>query len=150
MGPAWRAAAQDRRMSSDAPSHPERAPAPDDPRRLLGRRGEDLALAHLERLGYALLARNHRTRFGELDLIVFDGETIAFVEVKTRRLPGRAGSSLEAFSTAKTSQVRRMAAAWLAQVEDRPRAAELRFDAVAVTVDARGGLVRLDHLEAAF
>jgi putative endonuclease len=137
-------------MPSDAPSSADGPVATDDPRRLLGRRGEDLALAHLERLGYALLARNHRTRFGELDLIVFDGETIAFVEVKTRRLPGRAGSSLEAFSPAKTSQVRRMAAAWLAQADDRPRAAELRFDAVAVTVDTRGGLVRLDHLEGAF
>jgi putative endonuclease len=129
---------------------PSPAAPTDDPRRLLGRRGEDLALAHLERLGYALLARNHRTRFGELDLVVFDGATIAFVEVKTRRLPGRAGTSLEAFSPAKTTQVRRMAAAWLAQVESRPRAADLRFDAIAVTLDERGGLVRLDHLEGAF
>ncbi len=136
-------------MSPDGPSTQASAP-PTDPRRLLGRRGEDLALAHLERLGYALLARNHRTRFGEIDLIVFDGATIVFVEVKTRRLPGRAGSSLDAFSPAKTGQVRRMAAAWLAQVDDRPRSAELRFDAVAVTVDERGGLVRLDHLEGAF
>jgi len=140
----------------DEPCSPTACPSRDapqpaeDPRRRLGRRGEDLALAHLERLGYALLARNHRTRFGELDLIVFDGETIAFVEVKTRRLPGRAGSSLDAFSPAKTAQVRRMAAAWLAEAPDRPRAAELRFDAIAVTVDAAGGLVRLDHLEGAF
>jgi putative endonuclease len=123
---------------------------PRDPRQRLGRRGEELALAHLERLGYALVARNHRTRFGELDLVVFDGETLAFVEVKTRRLPGRAGTSLDAFSPAKTSQVRRMAAAWLSETADRPRATELRFDAIAVTVDAAGGLVRLDHLEGAF
>ena len=38
----------------------------------LGRRGEDLAAAHFERLGYRILARNHRTRFGELDLVVTD------------------------------------------------------------------------------
>ena len=47
-----------------------------DPRRTLGRLGEDLALRHYERLGYALVARNHRTRHGELDLIVCDGRTL--------------------------------------------------------------------------
>ena len=46
---------------------------PTDLRHHLGRIGEDLALAHLERLGYTLVARNHRTRHGELDLVVFDG-----------------------------------------------------------------------------
>src|SRR5580704_16672915 len=55
-----------------------------DPRRTLGRLGEDLAAAHLGRLGFATLARNVRTRHGEIDLIVFDGRTLAFVEVKTR------------------------------------------------------------------
>ena len=43
-----------------------------------------------------------------------------------------------------------MAAAWLNDVRDRPWAAELRFDAVGVRFDARGELVSLDHLEAAF
>ena len=61
---------------------------PTDLRQHLGRIGEDLALAHLERLGYALVARNHRTRYGELDLVVFDGTSLVFVEVKTRRASG--------------------------------------------------------------
>jgi putative endonuclease len=121
-----------------------------DPRRALGSRGEALALAHLQRLGFELLARNHRTRWGEIDLIVFDGRTIVFVEVKTRRASGRAGSALEAVAPPKQQQVRRIAAAWLAEVSDRPRSAELRFDAIGVTVDARGDLLRLDHVEAAF
>jgi hypothetical protein len=43
-----------------------------------------------------------------------------------------------------------MAAAWLVETSDRPRARELRFDVVGVTVDSHGELVRLDHLEAAF
>jgi hypothetical protein len=43
-----------------------------------------------------------------------------------------------------------MAAAWLAETADRPRAAELRFDAIGVTFDARGRLAALDHLEGAF
>ena len=43
-----------------------------------------------------------------------------------------------------------MAIAWLGESPDRPFGAELRFDGVAVLVDAQGNLVRLDHLEAAF
>jgi putative endonuclease len=123
---------------------------PPDPRRALGACGEDLALEHLQRLGYALVARNHRTRFGELDLVVFDGTALVFVEVKTRRGGGTAGGPFDGLHPAKRNQVRRMAAAWLAEVADRPRAAELRFDAVGVVVDGRGALVRLDHLEGAF
>jgi putative endonuclease len=121
-----------------------------DTRRTLGETGERLALEHLGRLGFALVARNHRTRWGELDLVVFDGQTLVFVEVKARRASARAGSALEAVSEPKQRQVRRMAAAWLTEVQDRPRSAELRFDVIGVTVDARGDLLRLDHLEGAF
>ena len=121
-----------------------------DPRRHLGRLGEDLALSHLERLGYRLVARNHRTRWGEIDLVVSDGATLVFVEVKTRRTSGSGRGPWEALHERKRAQVRRMAAAYLADVQDRPRAAELRFDAVGVVIDPHGRLVRLDHLEAAF
>jgi putative endonuclease len=115
-----------------------------------GRRGEDLAAAHFERLGYRVLARNHRTRWGELDLVLADeaGRLIVFCEVKTRRLGS--GDPWDSLHDAKRNQVRTMAAAWLNDVRDRPWAAELRFDAVGVTLDARGKLVRLDHLESAF
>ncbi len=121
-----------------------------DLRQHLGRLGEDLAREHLERLGYHVLARNHRTRFGELDLIVCDDATIVFVEVKARRIDASAGSALESVSPRKQRQVRRMAAAWLVESEDRPRSSDLRFDVVGVTVDRRGRLARLDHLEGAF
>jgi len=131
-------------------THTATAAGTGDPRRALGDRGERLALAHLGRLGYTLIARNHRTRWGEIDLIVFDGTTLVFVEVKTRRSSGSAGSALDAVAHGKQQQVRRMAAAWLAEVEDRPRSPEIRFDVVGVTVDAHGELVRLDHLEGAF
>jgi putative endonuclease len=121
-----------------------------DPRQHLGRTGEDLALAHLERLGFALVARNHRTRWGEIDLIVHDGCSLVFVEVKTRRVTGSGRGPWEALHERKRLQVRRMAAAFLSDVQDRPRATELRFDAIGVVIDARGRLVRLDHLEGAF
>jgi putative endonuclease len=119
-----------------------------DLRQHLGRTGEQLAAAHFERLGYAVVARNHRTRFGELDLIACDERTLVFAEVKTRRAgPGRPWDNLH---ERKRAQVRAMAAAYLAEVADRPRGRELRFDAVGVVIDAQGRLVALDHLEGAF
>lgn len=120
----------------------------DDLRHRLGRTGEDLAAQHLERRGFRIVARNHRTRYGELDVIAHDGRVLVFAEVKTRR--AGSGTPWDTLDERKCRQVRRMAAAWLAQAPDRPRSAELRFDAIGVVIDARGRLVRLDHLEAAF
>jgi putative endonuclease len=123
---------------------------PIDHTKEMGRRGEELAAEHFSRLGYRVLCRNHRTRFGELDLVLADEAeaTIVFCEVKSRRLGS--GDWRDSLHDAKQKQVRTMAAAWLAEVIDRPFGAELRFDAVGVTLDGRGELVRLDHLEAAF
>jgi hypothetical protein len=50
-----------------------------DPRRALGSLGEQLAEAHLGRLGFSVLERNVRTRHGEIDLIAFDGSTLVFI-----------------------------------------------------------------------
>jgi putative endonuclease len=119
-----------------------------DLRHRLGRAGEDIALRHLERRGYDLVSRNHRTRFGEIDLIVRDSTTLVFCEVKTRR--AGPGSPWDALGTVKQGKVRSMARAYLAEEADRPRTAELRFDAIGVVIDAHGRLVRLDHLEGAF
>ena len=119
----------------------------DDPRHSLGRRGEALAAEHLERLGYRIVARNHRTRFGELDLVVTDDEVLVFCEVKTRRA---GGDPWENLGPAKRRQVRSMGRAWLSETSDRPRTSELRFDAIGIVLDRDGALVRLDHLEGAF
>jgi putative endonuclease len=117
-----------------------------DVRHHLGRAGEDAAAAHMERLGYSVVARNHRTRFGELDLVCFGYGFLVFVEVKTRR--GR-GSPWDALGTEKQGRVRRMAISYLAET-DRPSSANLRFDAIGIVFDARGQLVSLEHLEGAF
>jgi putative endonuclease len=118
-----------------------------DPRHHLGRLGERLAAEHLERRGCSIVSRNHRTRYGEIDLIVMDGDMLVFVEVKTRR--GR-GSPWDALHDAKRAQVRRMARAYLTEVPNRPRAAGLRFDAIGIQIDGRGQLTSLSHLEGAF
>ena len=118
-----------------------------DVRHVRGQQGEELAAAHFERLGFEVLARNHRTRYGELDLVVCDGEHLVFVEVKTRR--EGSGHPWDALHDLKRSQVRRMAIAWLCSVKRRPRG-DMRFDAVGIVLDGHGELVSLDHLEAAF
>jgi putative endonuclease len=120
----------------------------DDPRHSLGQLGEQLAAEHLERLGYRVVARNYRTRFGELDLVVTDDYVIVFCEVKTRR--AGSGDPWQNLGEAKRRQVRSMGRAWLSEVHDRPRVSELRFDAIGILIDGDGGLVSLDHLEGAF
>ena len=140
------------------PAGPPARPAPEpvaearppDPRRRLGALGEQLAAEHLERLGYRIVGRNYRTRWGELDLIAHDGRLLAFVEVKTRRASGGAGSPFEAVDRRKQAQVRRIAAGWLTEVSDRPRADDLRFDVIGVTVDGAGRLLELEHREGVF
>jgi putative endonuclease len=121
-----------------------------DPRHHLGALGERLAGEHLERCGFTVLERNYRTRWGELDVIAYDGRTLAFCEVKTRRAGGRAGAPFEAIGSGKQAQVRRIAGRWLAERRARPRAEQIRFDAIGVTFDGAGRLVSLEHLEGAF
>jgi putative endonuclease len=133
------------------------ARASPDPRRALGRLGEDLAAAHLTRLDFAIIARNVRTRHGEIDLIAFDGHTLAIVEVKTRRGRTRrphVRTDQEPLAWLRPRQqmrLRRLALSWLSENRaGRPSASAIRFDAVGVIVDAQDRLLRLDHVEGAW
>jgi putative endonuclease len=119
-----------------------------DRRHALGEVGEDHAARHFARLGFEVLARRHRTRFGELDLVVRDGGLLVFAEVKTRR--AGSGRPFDSLHDGKRRQVRRMAAAWLHDAPERPFFEALRFDAVGVTLSPAGELVALEHLEGAF
>ncbi len=127
-----------------------------DSRRALGRLGERLAATHLQRLGFVIVARNVRTRHGEIDLIAFNGETLIFVEVKTRRADRRWRLTAEEQPLAwlrcrQRARVRRLAAAWLhEESRNRPTAHTIRFDAIGVTVDPADRLTCLDHIESAW
>ncbi len=121
-----------------------------DVRHQLGRLGERLAGEHLVNRGFRILERNYRTRWGELDIIAFDGRVLAFCEVKTRRLAGGEGSPMDAIRSLKRNQVRKLAGRWLVERTDRPYAEVLRFDAIGVTFDRAGRLVSIEHLEGAF
>lgn len=127
-----------------------------DPRRKLGDLGEEEAVRHLVRRGHAILARNFRTRYGELDVISATARHVVFCEVKTRIGARGSGTStctaLEAVGPAKRRRLRLMAREWL-RLRARghrglPR--EIRFDAIGVVFDARRELVALDHVENAF
>jgi putative endonuclease len=123
----------------------------DDPRQALGRLGEELAAEHLIRRGFRILERNYRTRWGELDIVAFDGRTLAFCEVKTRRV--RRESVLgpfDAIGPGKRSRVRRMAARWMSEPRERAFAPFIRCDAIGVTFDRAGRLISIEHLEGAF
>ena len=128
-----------------------------DPRSALGALGERLARAHLEARGLVVLDANYRTRHGELDLVALDERSLIFCEVKTRLAPRpRADAPAElgplaGIDARKRRKVRLIARQWLARYgSDAPWRPELRFDAVAVELDADGRLVSLDHMEGAF
>lgn len=95
----------------------------------LGKKGEDLAAKHLEKKGYVILARNWRCQSGELDLVAKDGDTLVFIEVKTRRTVV-CGFPAEAVNVKKQEKVRLVARHFL--YENRIGASAYRFDVVAV------------------
>jgi putative endonuclease len=117
-------------------------------RQRLGQAGETMAAQHLMRRGFNILERNFRTRWGELDIVAFDGRELVFCEVKTRR--AGPGWPLEAVHPRKRSQVRRMASSWLRERPNHPYARAIRFDAIGIRLDGAGRLVSLEHLEGAF
>jgi putative endonuclease len=121
-----------------------------DPRRSLGALGEEMATEHLRARGYQIIARNFRTRWGELDIVAADRRTLVFCEVKTRRATSRWRDPLESVDQRKRVRLRRMAGQWLAQRRAGPGWPTCRFDAIGITVDAHGELLRLDHIEGAF
>jgi putative endonuclease len=111
----------------------------------------------MRNLGYSVLETNVRTRHGEIDLIAFDGRTLVFAEVKTRRIGARQRSvradqqPLLGLSARQRVRLRRLAAAWLRDTRGaRPSARTIRFDAIGVTIDTRGRLRGLEHVEAAW
>lgn len=112
----------------------------------LARDGENVAARYLERLGYAIVARNARTRWGEIDLVAKDAETWVFVEVKTRRSE-RYGYGAEAVTFHKQRHIIRMAQILLARYQAFE--APARFDVVEVKL-APDRAPEVRHLPNAF
>jgi putative endonuclease len=91
-----------------------------------GARAEALAAEYLMRQGLAIVARNFRTRFGEIDVIARDGRTLVFVEVRMRRSASH-GDAAESITPQKRARVVAAANGYLAMLGREP---PCRFDAI--------------------
>jgi putative endonuclease len=124
-----------------------------DSRQERGRLGEAATLEFLERRGYAIVDANVRLTGpgmprGELDVIAWDGGTLCFVEVKTRRAGAAVGPE-EAVTPAKQRQIARLALAYAARcgLLDGPEDIAFRFDVVCVRLSQRPGGARIQSIE---
>ena len=121
-----------------------------DRRRKVGEQGERLAADYLLARGYEIVERNHRTRQGEIDLIVRDQRELVFVEVRTRTTT-RYGTPGESVDRRKQKKLRELALAYLQQ-QGRP-ASSFRFDVIAITCPVGGtdwSQAEILHIEHAF
>jgi putative endonuclease len=114
------------------------------PRTALGQQGEKHAAAYLQAKGYSIVGKNWRCTQGEFDLIARDGETLVFVEVKTRRAGLEA--AFESINPRKRKILERMAYLYL---NEHKLDADWRIDVVAVTLNSQGK-PEIEHVQDAF
>lgn len=115
--------------------------------RLFGSQGERAASRYLKKLGYRIVVRNYENRYGEIDLIALDGETIVFIEVKTRR-SDRTGSPLEAVGPDKQRQILKTAQAYLH--ERKLLDHSVRYDVLGLLWPDEANQPEIQHVRAAF
>ena len=98
----------------------------------LGQFGEELALRKIRKLGYKKIIRNYRCSLGEVDVIAKDGDTLVFIEIKTRK--GRSiGYAKEAVNARKKRQLSKVALAYMKT--NNCCESKARFDVVAVSLE---------------
>jgi putative endonuclease len=109
----------------------------------LGRSGERAALCYLNERGYVLLKSNFRTRRGEADLILRDGETLVFCEVKTKRSE-KTGHAAESYSAKQQRRLRQLILRYVQQTQwDGP----LRIDVLALQKEPDGPYFQVHHFQ---
>lgn len=116
-------------------------------RQELGKDGENLAVCELTAQGYAIVEQRYRTRFGEIDIIARDGDTLVFVEVR-RKSGDECGIAAESVTPAKQRRIIRMAIDFLARNDLYDKCA-VRFDVVAID-DSPDGVSHLTLFKDAF
>ena len=100
---------------------------------------ENLALAHVQREGLVLITRNFTSRFGELDLVMRDRETVVFLEVRYRRSQAF-GGALESVSASKRDRLGKAASLFL-QANPSLSRQPCRFDVVAISGNAETPII---------
>ncbi|WP_339321338.1 YraN family protein [Paenibacillus sp. FSL W8-0194] len=125
----------------------ERIKREKDNRREKGAAAEQAACVYLAAQGYAIRDRNWRCRSGEIDIVAELGRLLVIVEVRSRS-GSRYGTAAESVDYRKIRQVRGIASTYLhyKRFEDR----DLRFDVIAIEMDAARNVVSLQHIEGAF
>ncbi|KPK46395.1 MAG: hypothetical protein AMK74_00315 [Nitrospira bacterium SM23_35] len=113
--------------------------------KLLGNEGESLAVRFLKKQGYDIIAHNYKTRIGEIDIIARDGETIVFVEVKTRSNDVFA-APYESVNSAKRQKMKNVASLYLKKQKTELPA---RFDVISITC-LWNGQKSIRHIRDAF
>ena len=115
-------------------------------RRQSGQRGEELAVAYLQRQGYRVQQQNYRCRRGESDIIAWDGAILVFVEVKTK---GQTAFGVPQAMVHHQKQQKIVSAAMTYIQQQAIQGVALRFDVVAVTLRPHG-TPEVVHIPAAF
>lgn len=105
-----------------------------------GKKGEELAAAYLAEIGYRIIERNYRCVFGEIDIVAWEGETLVFAEVKSRRTEAYGAPQL-AVGREKQNKISRIALNYLSEKHLRHYPA--RFDVVAVKLFPAGTRIEL-------
>ena len=111
----------------------------------LGKSGEELAVDLLRENGYKIIARNYKTKLGEIDIVAYEKDTVCFIEVKTRR-SDKFGFPQEAILRTKQRQISKVALGFLKDKNLLDRNA--RFDVVSVVF--AGDEPKLDLIKNAF
>ncbi len=120
----------------------------DRQKKLLGKKGEDIALNYLTEKGYELVARNYRfSRYGELDLVMRDGKYLVFIEVRTKKNK-LYGSPLETIDYDKRRQIEKMAQLFLVK-EKLSQETFCRFDAIGIILSDNNE-PEIEHIQDAF
>jgi putative endonuclease len=109
--------------------------------RATGRAAEEIATRTLQGKGYTVLERNFFNKFGEIDVIARDGETLVFVEVKAK-VGEMFGRPEEMINPGKLQRIRNMATLYM-----NGQSVPCRIDVVAIVLDEYNNVVRLTHYE---
>jgi putative endonuclease len=112
----------------------------------LGNRGEELATAFLERSGLKIIERNFRCKGGEIDIVARDGNTLVFIEVKSRKTLSYGVPQL-AVTPFKQRQISKAALTWLGR--NRQHDTPARFDVIAILLEG-SYQHRIEHIKNAF
>ena len=112
--------------------------------RNLGQLGENIARQYLENKGYKIVEQNCRNKYGEIDLVVRQKDTLVFVEVKTR-IGEQFGTPEDAINKNKIHRLIRNAQVYIAKT--RYNMVKYRIDAICIVLDKDKGPKRIDHYE---